>query len=129
MGDRTLPAVEPSRNAAEELQQAHHRPGTSTWPPEWADRVRRGVTNPAQYAKLEFLDVVRLQLETAKMLDGRYGAAAALATANGVIDVVEAGRSFESRRSGPLRRPGDIPHACKPGAALKVRRANRGIPG
>jgi hypothetical protein len=89
MGSRTRPDLEPSGDAVEALQQAHHRPGTSTWPPEWADQVRRGVSNPAGDAKSDFLGVLRLQLETAKMLDGRYGAAAALATANGVIDVVE----------------------------------------
>jgi len=62
---------------------------TSAPTSEWADRVRQGMADPARYADARFVDAFRVQLETAKSLDGRYGAAAALATAKGVIDVVE----------------------------------------
>jgi hypothetical protein len=54
-----------------------------------ADRVRQAMADPARYADARFVDAFRGQLETAKALDGRYGAASALATAKGVIDVVE----------------------------------------
>lgn len=56
---------------------------------EWVDRVRHGMANPARYADARFVNAFRVQLEAAKCLDGQYGAAAALATAKGVIDVVE----------------------------------------
>ncbi|MEU7906372.1 helix-turn-helix transcriptional regulator [Actinoplanes sp. NPDC049118] len=76
-------------DAAKAHQRAHQRPGSAAWNPEGADQIRRGVAAPARNVGTEFLEVVRLQLETAKMIDGRYGPAAALSTANGVIDVVE----------------------------------------
>jgi hypothetical protein len=67
-------------------------PGTrdiSPYPREWARRVRQGVTDPVRHADVSVVDVFRLQLETAKAVDGRFGAAAALSTARGVVDVVE----------------------------------------
>ncbi|BFU47751.1 helix-turn-helix domain-containing protein [Krasilnikovia sp. MM14-A1004] len=76
-------------DSAKAQQRTHQRPGSSAWNPEWADQIRRGVAAPSRNVGTDFLDVVRLQLETAKMVDGRYGPAAALSTANGVIDVVE----------------------------------------
>lgn len=54
-----------------------------------ADRVRRAMAKPARYADARFVDAFRVQLETAKALDGRYGAALALATAKGILDVTE----------------------------------------
>ncbi|WP_433294433.1 helix-turn-helix domain-containing protein [Actinoplanes sp. CA-030573] len=56
---------------------------------EGADRIRQAMADPARYADAGFVGAFRVQLETAKALDGRYGAASALATAKGVIDVVE----------------------------------------
>lgn len=56
---------------------------------EGAGRVRQAIADPARYADARFVDAFRVQLETAKALDGGYGAASALATAKGVIDVVE----------------------------------------
>ncbi|MEV0949452.1 hypothetical protein [Promicromonospora sp. NPDC050249] len=52
---------------------------------EWAERVRQGVADPARYADTGLIDALRLQLETAKALDGRYGAASALPSTLGVI--------------------------------------------
>ncbi|GAA4706754.1 hypothetical protein [Promicromonospora umidemergens] len=52
---------------------------------EWADRVRLGFSDPRRFADAGLIDVFRLQLETAKAVDGRSGAAAALPTTLGVV--------------------------------------------
>jgi hypothetical protein len=57
--------------------------------PEWIERVRRAVEDPSRHADRVVIDTFRLQLETAKVIDGTYGAAAALSTARGVVDLIE----------------------------------------
>ncbi|MFB9363596.1 helix-turn-helix domain-containing protein [Actinoplanes nipponensis] len=69
---------------------AHPLATASATASDGADRVRQAMADPARYADARFVDAFRVQLEMAKALDGRYGAASALATAKGVIDVVEA---------------------------------------
>ena len=69
---------------------AHPLTTASATASDGADRVRQAMADPSRYADARFVDAFRVQLETAKALDGRYGAASALATAKGVIDVVEA---------------------------------------
>lgn len=56
---------------------------------EWAEKIRHSVADPRRYADRSLVDVLWLQLETAKAIDGRFGPAAALSTARGVIEVVE----------------------------------------
>ncbi|GAA1582876.1 hypothetical protein [Actinoplanes couchii] len=62
--------------------------GISPYALEWAQRVRNGVADPARNADVAVVEVFRLQLDTAKAVDGHFGAAAALSTARGVVDVV-----------------------------------------
>ncbi|WP_454859607.1 helix-turn-helix domain-containing protein [Promicromonospora soli] len=52
---------------------------------EMAERVRLGFANPRRFADAGLVSVFRLQLETAKAVDGRSGAAAALPTSLGVV--------------------------------------------
>lgn len=103
------PVVLPAQaGEARSAERRYHRPRSSGQPTpagdvapirrtfafgpasEPADRVRHGLADPARYGDEQFVNACRVQLETAKSLDGRYGALAALSTAKGVIDVVEA---------------------------------------
>ena len=62
--------------------------GISQVEEDLAERVRMGVADPARYADAGLVDAFRLQLETAKAVDGRFGAAAALPTTLGVVGTV-----------------------------------------
>jgi tetratricopeptide (TPR) repeat protein len=85
---RPMPSGVPSATPSREIGAAEVR-DVSPYAQEWAQRVRHGVADPARHADVSVVDVFRLHFETAKAVDGHFGAAAALSTARGVVDVVE----------------------------------------